>query len=242
MPAGLAASSLVRVRPVHPPAFRKSTVPVKPTLSGKNTVSGKNTLSTKRSAPARTDRRRPFVLDTRELGRHPGLMRRAEFSAPAPAGLRVELIGVPDGAPIEADLRLEAVMEGVLVSGSVVAPLAGECGRCLGEVNSTLQAELQELFVYPGLELDDDEMSRLDGDLLDLEPVLRDAVVLALPLTPVCREDCRGLCVDCGQPLDQLPPEHSHDRADPRWAALTELSLGASPATPAFVHLVDQEH
>jgi uncharacterized protein len=171
----------------------------------------------------RIDPRRPLVLDTRELGRRPGSMRPVQFLAPAPEGLGIDLIGVPAGAEVELDLRLESVMEGVLVSGTATAPLSGECGRCLEVVDDELTVDLQELFVYTGSEGDEGETARMEGDLLDLEPVLRDAVVLALPLTPLCRPDCRGLCSECGERLDDLPGDHAHGAPDPRWAALNGL-------------------
>lgn len=171
----------------------------------------------------RLDPRKPLVLDTRELGRRPGSMRELEVTVPAPEHLGVELVGVRAGSEVDLELRLESVMEGVLVSGAASAALSGECGRCLDTVEDRLTVDLQELFVYPGSEVTEDEASRLEGDLLDLEPVLRDAVVLALPLTPLCRPDCGGLCVQCGERLDDLPPGHSHDSADPRWDALRTL-------------------
>jgi uncharacterized protein len=124
------------------------------------------------------------------------------------------------------DIRLESVMEGVLVSGTVQAEVVGECARCLDPFSDTVTVDVQELFVYPDSTTDatteDDEVSRLDQDLLDLEPVVRDAVVLALPMTPLCSPDCLGLCAGCGQRLDELPQDHNHDVADPRWAALAE--------------------
>ncbi len=180
-----------------------------------------------RKAQHRLDPRQPLVVDTRELGRRPGSMRAVHFPAPAPEGLGVALIGVPPGAELDLDLRLESVMEGVLVSGVATVPLAGECGRCLEAVNDTLTVDLQELFAYPESDAgdDDEEIARMEGDLLDLEPVLRDAVVLALPLTPLCREDCGGLCAECGERLDDLPEDHGHGTPDIRWAALQKLSL-----------------
>jgi uncharacterized protein len=178
----------------------------------------------------RLDPRNPFVLDTRELGRRAGSMRTVRFPAPAPGDLGVELIGVPAGSEIDLDLRLESVMEGVLVSGTAAVQLTGECGRCLEPVTDTLTVDLQELFAYPDSSTDqtadEDETARMEGDFLDLEPTLRDAVVLALPLTPVCREDCSGLCAECGERLDDLPglPEdHTHEAADPRWSGLQDL-------------------
>ena len=92
---------------------------------------------------------------------------------------------------------------------------------------SEVVVDIQELFVYPDSTTDETteegEVSRLEKDLLDLEPVVRDAIVLALPLTPLCTPDCAGLCVTCGERLDDLPPDHSHEALDPRWAALSQL-------------------
>lgn len=153
-------------------------------------------------------------------------MRAVRRTVPAPDGLGLELIAVRAGSELSLDLRLESVMEGVLVSGTVGARVAGECGRCLEPFTDTISVDVQELFVYPDSTTDvtteDDEVGRLQGDLLDLEPVVRDAIVLALPMTPLCDPDCLGLCAGCGQRLDELPDTHSHDVADPRWAALAE--------------------
>jgi uncharacterized protein len=166
----------------------------------------------------------PLRIDTRALGRRPGSLREVHRSVPAPAGLTLQLVGVPQGATVELDVRLEAVGEGVLVTGTATAPLTGECGRCLDPVATDIEATFQELFVYePGEDPDEDTVP-LRGDFIDLEPLLRDALVLALPLTPVCREGCRGLCPGCGARLDDLAPDHTHDDFDPRWARLRALA------------------
>jgi len=174
----------------------------------------------------RLDPRNPLVIDTRELGRRPGSMRRIERIVPAPPDLGLELIGVPVGAPLELDLRLEAVVEGVLVSGTVSGPVTGECARCLEPVSDEMVFDLQELFAYPDSATEEttseDETGRIEGDLIDLEPVVRDTVVLGLPPSPLCRDDCRGLCATCGVRWDDLPPDHTHEQDDPRWAALVE--------------------
>jgi uncharacterized protein len=169
----------------------------------------------------RLDPQAPLVLDARRLGRRPGSMQRVSRSVPAPADLGLPVIGVPEGATIELDLRLEAVLDGVLVSGTAGAPLAGECVRCLEPVHDEIVVELAELFVFPGRD-GDEETSWLQDDLIDLEPTLRDAVVLMLPLQPVCEDDCAGLCVECGARLAE-DPEHAHQQIDPRWAALQGL-------------------
>lgn len=166
------------------------------------------------------------MLDTRELGRRPGSQHQVTRSVPAPADLGIEVLRVPEGSPVELDLRLEAVMEGVLVTGSATAELAGECARCLEQIDDEIDVTFQELFVYSDQDYssgEDDGVSMLEGDLLDLEPLLRDAVVLALPFQPLCEDDCPGLCPDCGARLKD-DPDHAHEEPiDPRWAGLAAL-------------------
>jgi uncharacterized protein len=177
----------------------------------------------------------PWKIDLRELGRRAGSLQEMDRTAPAPADWRVELIGVPAGADVDLHLRLESVMEGVLVTGDLEVPVVGSCARCLEPIEDTLQLDVQELFAYAGSTTEatseEDEVRRIEGDFLDLEPLVRDTVVLSLPLAPVCTEDCGGLCVDCGQRIDDLPPDHSHEVIDPRWAGLTER-FASSPGTP----------
>jgi uncharacterized protein len=173
------------------------------------------------------DPRAPFVLALHELGRRPGSSQRLSLTVPAPADLGLgEVVGVPEGADVELDLRLESVMEGVLVSGTVRAPYSGECVRCLERVDGEVVGEVQELYVYPERADDPDseadEEMRVEDDLIDLEQPVRDAVVLALPQSPVCQEDCPGLCPDCGARLAD-DPDHAHENTDPRWAALAGL-------------------
>jgi uncharacterized protein len=170
-----------------------------------------------------------FVFDTRVLGRGPGEFRDERRTASAPDGLGSGLVLVPVGGDVALDLRFEAVSEGVLVTGSAVAPLTGECARCLDPVTSTVEVGFQELYRYlpdPDEDEDDSEDRFLDGDFLDLEPAFRDAVVLALPLSPLCRDDCPGLCAECGAKLADVGPEHGHgDKVDPRWGLLAKLDI-----------------
>lgn len=158
-------------------------------------------------------------------------MRAWRRSLPSPGGLGLDVIGVRDEALLELDLQLEAVSEGVLVTGTLTAPLRGECGRCLDPVSESLSVDVCELFAYPDSLTDttteQDEVYRIVGDHLDLEPVVRDGVVLGLPLTPLCRPDCSGLCPECGLRLDDLESGHAHESLDPRWAALAEMSTSA---------------
>jgi uncharacterized protein len=170
-----------------------------------------------------------FVFDMRALGKRPGEYRDEKRTASAPDGLGSGLVLVPTGGDVTLDLRFEAVSEGVLVTGSAVAPLTGECARCLDPLTSAIEVSFQELYRYlpdPGEDGADGEDRTLDGDYLDLEPTFRDAVVLALPLSPLCRDDCPGLCVECGAKLADVGPEHGHgSKVDPRWDALAQLDL-----------------
>lgn len=174
--------------------------------------------------PRLPDPRSGLVLDTHDLSRRAGVLKELNRVAEAPAEIGIEVIGVPPGSPVDLDLRLESVVEGVLVTGTAVVRLRGSCVRCLDEISATEEVEIQELFCYPGKELDDAEAMRIEGELIDLEPVLRDAVVLDLPFTPLCRPDCAGLCPQCGANLN-ADPEHSHtEPIDPRWAGLAGLA------------------
>jgi len=174
------------------------------------------------------DPRQPLVVDTTKLPRQPGATRALLRVVPAPAGLGLELIMVSEGSDLELDLTLTSVSEGVYVSGNVRGTLEGECGRCLNEITRSFDVAIAELYAYADSTTeettDEDEVGRMQGDLIDLEPAVRDAVVLTLPANPVCRTDCPGLCPECGVHLDDLPADHSHTDVDPRWAALRNLS------------------
>ncbi|MEU0474022.1 YceD family protein [Streptomyces olivaceus] len=186
---------------------------------------------------ARLDHRDPLVFDTHELGRRPGALQRLTRTVDAPKDLGLQgVIGVPEGAPVELELRLESVMEGVLVTGTARAEAEGECVRCLEPLEQQLEADFQELFSYPDADdrgrpvaepgddaEDDEDRLFVEDGLIALESVLRDAVVLALPMQPVCREDCPGLCSVCGARLAD-DPDHHHDAVDIRWAALQGLA------------------
>ena len=205
--------------------------------------------STRTHAP-----RGALVFDMRQLGRQAGSALTQTRIVPAPDDLRLELIRVPAGTDVALEVRFEAVSEGVLATGTAIAPLAGECARCLVPFSSSVTVGFQELYLYADgrhgkhdkhdkhekhdkhdryakhdehdeEEQDAEELYYLDGDLLDLEPAFRDAVVLALPMSPLCREDCPGLCAECGVPLADAGPGHRHESAtDPRWAALRQLA------------------
>ena len=173
------------------------------------------------------------MLDTHELSRQPGSMREFAAVVPAPADLGTALIGIPAGSNLVVGVRLEAVMEGVLVTGAARGTASGECSRCLDPISLEVTVHIQDLFTYPErLEVarqmgdetaqEDDVLVVSEEDGVDIEPLIRDSVVTALPFRPLCRPDCPGLCSECGARLAD-DPEHHHDIVDPRWSALQSL-------------------
>jgi uncharacterized protein len=185
------------------------------------------------------DLRNPLVFDTRDLA--PGAARTLTRTVPAPEHMGVELARVPAGAQLDLDIQLEGVTEGVLVTATVTGPLAGECARCLEAFSSEFKVRFQELFVLAAdaeraddAEADDSYL--LDGSgLLDLEPAVRDAIVLELPLSPLCEDGCQGLCGECGVRLADAEPGHGHEQRGTLWAALKDFRMdqqdGEQPAS-----------
>jgi|TARA_B110000914_G_C15182100_1_gene317810 uncharacterized protein len=144
-----------------------------------------------------------------------------DLSAPAPADLGHDVYGVPEGSTIDLELRFEVIVDGVLATGSASAHASGECVRCLDEIGEDFTVDIQELFLFDGAT---EEEYALEDDQIDLEPVLREAVLLALPRDPWCGPECPGLCPECGARLAD-DPEHTHGEAiDPRWSALSQLT------------------
>lgn len=163
-----------------------------------------------------------FRVPVAEILGQPGRYRELQVAEPL-EGVRNALVRLTT-EPIEARLRAEAVVEGVLVTGPVAGEIAADCARCLKEVPGRIELDVCELFVAPGHDApDEEETYEVEGLEIDLEPMLRDAVALALPLNPVCKQDCKGLCATCGRDLNEGPCSCSEEEIDPRWAALSEL-------------------
>jgi uncharacterized protein len=163
--------------------------------------------------------RNPLRLSVTELRKRPGTRRDIAIVA-ALDGLVLTSSRVPDGAELVITGVLESVSEGMTATGTVVAPFVGECRRCLGEVHGQLEAPFREVFEPHPVE---GETYKLEGDEVDLEQMVRDAVLLALPLAPLCAEDCAGPAPDI------IPVVVADDAAveapDPRWAALDALKF-----------------
>jgi uncharacterized protein len=126
-------------------------------------------------------------------------------------------------AEVEVAVTLEVAVGGIAVTGVVHSPWQGECRRCLAPVGGTVAAEVREMYRPAGAEEDAEETYLLGTDHLDLRPLARDAILLELPLAPLCRPDCAGLCPTCGVDRNQVDCHCEESPVDPRWAALDVL-------------------
>jgi uncharacterized protein len=132
---------------------------------------------------------------------------------------------VPGGSEVTLEALLEVVQGGVLVSGTVGASWEAQCRRCLELARGQVRVRVRELFT-PQASADDEDVYPLAGDQLDLEPLARDAVLLELPLAPLCSEGCRGLCPVCGADRNRVACGCVNEQLDPRWAGLDVLRRG----------------
>jgi uncharacterized protein len=190
-----------------------------------------------------------FIFNTHDLPHRAGEMREHQLSLLLSEPLGVDLLAIKPGESIEVELRITSVDEGVLATGEITAVATGECGRCLDPITWPIDEAFTELFYYEtaasraaekgkkraksiskreekkDIDLEADELTFMIGDEIDLELPIRDAVILNLPVNPLCSDECPGLCQGCGEKWINLPAEHAHNPEDPRWAALKGLNL-----------------
>ncbi len=196
----------------------------------------------------------PFLFNTHDLPRRPGEMREYELTIDSHEELGFEVLSIAADEPIDIDLRIESVAEGILASATVRTEASGECGRCLDAVFYDVDESFQELYEYVedprqarkknkpgkrrpqkssnkdlGEDLDEDLVRQMDGELIDLDGPIRDAIILNLPINPLCSPDCPGLCPDCGLKWTELPEDHAHAPADIRWAGLENWGEAQPP-------------
>ena len=126
---------------------------------------------------------------------------------------------------LRGDLELTRTAQGILVQGQLQAETPRECARCLEEAAVRFTVDLSDHFVYPPSEATESEYSISEGGFLDLAPIVREDAILAIPMHLVCRPDCRGLCSQCGQNLNEAQCECEHGAIDPRLAVLKTLLL-----------------
>ena len=190
-----------------------------------------------------------FIFNTHDLPHRAGEMREHQLSLLLSEPLGVDLLAIKPGERIEVELRITSVDEGVLATGEITAVATGECGRCLDPITWPIDEAFTELFYYEtaasraaekgkkgakgfskreekkDIDLEADELTFMVGDEIDLELPIRDAVILNLPVNPLCSDECPGLCQGCGEKWINLPADHAHNPEDPRWAALKGLNL-----------------
>jgi uncharacterized protein len=182
---------------------------------------------------------RVFLFNAHDLPRRAGEMRQYSFDIRLPERIGIDVIAVLAGEDVHCEMKLESVTEGVLVSAEISAIADGECTRCLEPVELEIDRTIQELYRYAPEkahtkaqrkraqefedDLDVDEDLMMDGEFINLETPIRDAIVLDLPINPLCEEGCQGLCPGCGVKWSKLPKDHVHDVIDARWAGLAAL-------------------
>jgi uncharacterized protein len=164
----------------------------------------------------------PFLVPITSLRRHPGARRDDRRRGPLGA-LNVAGSRHPDGVEVDVAVTLEVAVGGISVVGVVEGPWLGECRRCLRPIEGVVSAEVRELYRPAGQEEDEEETYLLGLDHLDLRPLARDAILLELPLAPLCRADCAGLCPTCGVDRNDVVCACELTHVDPRWAALDTL-------------------
>ncbi len=164
-----------------------------------------------------------FIVPVAEILGRPGEYRDIKISKPLPE-VGTALTRLQEERPLQGELRTESVVEGILVTGKVEGSAELTCARCLKAFEGPISVDLCELYAGPGHEMPPEEDAyRVEGLQIDLEPMLRDAIALDLPLNPICSRDCKGMCAHCGQDLNLGPCACTEEDVDPRWAALAAI-------------------
>lgn len=173
---------------------------------------------------------RPLLCNVADLLARPGARRQVRAEARL-GEMKVASTMVSADTFVGVDAALEWVSEGILATGAVLTRWRSDCRRCLGPVSGSLTRDFRELFEDRSrnrVPLDPEGFA-MTGEAVDLEPLAREVVLLGLPLAPLCREDCRGLCDRCGAELNQGPCDCPGRTPDPRWRPLDVLRIEGSP-------------
>ncbi len=179
----------------------------------------------------------PLLISLRDQPHREGTTTDKQIEWTVPAGWSTQVLTLPAGTVIPLDVRVTSVSEGVYVEVRGDAALEGQCVRCLEPVEVEMEIDDAELYTQPGargrrqeqprdIEVSGDDMDAsyvIQSDAVDLEPLLRDAILSEAPLQPICSDDCQGICEHCGVLLKEAEPGHSHEFVDPRFAALASL-------------------
>jgi uncharacterized protein len=172
-------------------------------------------MSNKTAAPS-------LVVHVRELLNHPGAHRHVVLRGLLPE-VASPVAWVPADVPVLVEAEVESVVEGLLVRGEVSSTATVSCVRCLTERPREVSVEVQELFALDSRDAEEEGYAVLPDDRLPLDTMVRDALVLAFPFSPLCRPDCAGLCPVCGANRNEVDCGHDAEAVDERWAALAGL-------------------
>lgn len=176
-----------------------------------------------------TAARSDYVLQVTDLVDRPGASRQVDLRLPAPGDLDLPLASADE--PLGLRGVVESVVEGLLVRGELATTLELACSRCLQPIRREVVSDVVELFSDPADVDPDDEVEAgyeiVDGTI-DLGTLVRDALSSAVPLQPLCREDCKGLCPDCGANHNETTCDCSDAPVETRWEALRGLQLPQS--------------
>lgn len=183
----------------------------------------------------------PWAVPVAQIAGRPGQSKQLDRTFPAPSGIGDEVIGVTEGDDVAVSGNFESIVDGLIFTGRITAPAHAECTRCLKPIEHDWVTDVTAFFPFTdsrdshgdrnGDEVDiiagEDESEDIyplssDGAFADLEALLRDSLVEALPLQPLCKPDCLGLCSQCGLNLNEHP-DHHHDVTDIRFAALADF-------------------
>lgn len=181
----------------------------------------------------------PWAVSVAQVASRPGQSKQIDTTFPAPSGIGDEIVGVDEGADVHVVGSFDSIVDGLILTARISAPVHAECTRCLTPIKRDWMVDVTTFFPYEdtsgksgkdeevdivaGEDESEDTYPLLDGGAwADLEALLRDTLVEELPLQPLCRPDCKGLCSQCGIDLNDNP-DHRHDVTDIRFAALEGL-------------------
>lgn len=189
----------------------------------------------------------PWAVSVAQVASRPGQSKEIDATFPAPSGIGDEIVGVDEGADVSVVGSFDSIVDGLILNARISAPVHAECTRCLKPIQRDWTVNVTSFFPYEdksaagkggkagkngkeeevdiiaGEDEAEDTYPPLDGGAwADLEALLRDTLVEELPLQPLCKPDCKGLCSQCGIDLNENP-DHQHDMTDIRFAALEGL-------------------
>ncbi|MBT1164930.1 YceD family protein [Bifidobacterium felsineum] len=193
----------------------------------------------------------PWAISVAQIASRAGQSKSVDADFPAPSGIGDNIVGIKEGAPVHVTGQFDSIVDGLIFTGRLVAPFVSECTRCLKPIDEDWPVDVTVFFPYEsaadkntarggkgkgGKAAKDEEVEILAGEdesedtypllengaFADIEAMIRDTLVESLPLQPLCKPDCKGLCSQCGVDLNENP-DHHHESTDIRFAGLAAL-------------------